>query len=635
MLFFRTGGLKSGPLFAAAIVTVSVLGTRATAQPPVDNEPAGQTQNQAESETDGRSSAAAAADAADSDTDPASAPPAVDQGTKKGGSGEDASASTEGSDEETASDDAPQPDLGQGDLDEAVLERIEADSAAELRGVVSLLESALAKGLSDENESFARKMLGSVQLQLGKGLAGAMVRVQGRRQAQVRDEAIATLERAVENDPSLAEAHLLIARLNLLPGGDKDAIAEAATRAIELLGDEPEQRSTAYVLRALTRESDDEKMEDLNAAIEANPSNAEALQARAALRMQRGNVDGAVNDLESVLGKDPTNQAVAQAAVNQLVELNRSDEALKLLSKTIEAQPSDGLYRLRAILYRMQGEEDKALEDLNKALAMEPKDPVSLLQRAEISIFQGDVKSAKQDLQAAIDVAPQIANAKEAIYVRCLIASEEGRTADAINDMKQLVQGEPENVVRRLQLANLYREDGRPRRAIDTLSAILQRDPDNPIALRYRADTLLGVGEHAEAVEDYEKALQQVDDGDGEEAAGILNNLAWVLATSPEEELRDGARAVELAERAANLTEYKQAHVLSTLAAAHAEAGDFKEAVRWSEKSVEIARGEDHEQLEQLEEELESFRNREPWRERQQTEENEAPLLDPEDLIDT
>jgi tetratricopeptide (TPR) repeat protein len=351
--------------------------------------------------------------------------------------------------------------------------------------------------------------------------------------------------------------------------------------------------------------------------------------------MQQGNVDGAVKDLESVLGKDPTNQAVAQAAVNQLVELNRSDEALKLLSKTIEAQPSDGLYRLRAILYRMQGEEDKALEDLNKALAMEPEDPVSLLQRAEISIFQGDVKSAKQDLRAAIDVAPQIANAKEAIYVRCLIASEEGRTADAINDMKQLVQREPENVVRRLQLANLYREDGRPRRAIDTLSAILQRDPGNPIALRYRADTLLGVGEHEQAVEDYEKALKQVADDDGEEAAGILNNLAWVLATSPEDELRDGSRAVELAERAAKLTDYEQAHILSTLAAAHAEAGDFQEAVRWSEKSVEIARREDHEQLEQLEQELESFRNGEPWRERQQTEENEAPLLDPEDLIDT
>lgn len=525
-------------------------------------------------------------------------------------------------------------DPGQSDLDEAVLKRIEAESPAELEAVAALLESALAKGLNDENASFAKKMLGSVLLQRGQGLAGAMMQARGRQQLQMKNEALRALEEAVEHDPTLVEAHLLIARLNLLPEGDKEAIAEATTQAIELLEDDPQQQSEAYMLRALSQDDDEDKLEDLNAAVKADESNARALQARAGLRMKMGDVDGAVKDLEAVLEEDPSNQEVAEAAVQQLVDLDRSEEALKLLSKTIEAKPSEGLYRLRAILYRMEGEEEKALKDLNKALAMQPQDPVSLLQRAEIALANGDAQAAKRDLRAATEIAPQVANTDQAIFVRCLIAIEEERMADAINDMKLLVSRAPNDTMRQLQLANLYLQDERPRQAIDTLTEILQREPDNASVLRSRGDALLAVGEHRKAIEDYERALNALKE-DAPERAGVLNNLAWVLATSPEEPIRDGQRAVELAQKAAELTDHQEAHILSTLAAAHAEAGDFEKAIHWSEKTVELARKEKHAQLEQLEEELESYRKGEPWREKQQTEENDTPLLAPEDLIDT
>ncbi len=524
---------------------------------------------------------------------------------------------------------------GQKDLDEAVLQRIDAESPAQLQAVAALLESALAKGLDDENESFAKKMLGSVQFQLGQGLAAAMMQSGGQRQLQLRDQALDALNRAVENDPALVKAYLLIARLNLLPNGDKGKIIEAATKAIELLDDDPSERSKVLVLRALARDPGPEKSKDLDAAVEADPENVEALQARAALRLQAGEVDGAIEDLQNVLTRDPSNQAIAQAAVQQLVELNRSEDALALLSKTIEAKPSEALYRLRAILYRMDGKEEEALADLNKALAMQPKDPVALLQRAEIAIFKGDIKSAKSDLRSAVRLAPQVADATQAIYVRCLIANEEGRTSDAINDMKKLVEREPDNLGRRFQLANLYQVDGRPRKAIETFTQILEREPGNVLALRSRADARLGVGAHDEAIRDYERALEAADEDDPEELSGILNNLAWVLSTSPEEELRDGERALELGERAAKLTDYKEAHILSTLAACHAEVGDFENAVRWSEKSVELARAEEHGQLEQLEKELESFRDGKPWREKQETPENDVPILAPEDLIET
>ncbi|MEP4684946.1 MAG: tetratricopeptide repeat protein, partial [Rhodopirellula bahusiensis] len=461
----------------------------------------------------------------------------------------------------------------------------------------------------------------------------------------VRDEALRVLDQAIENDPKLAEAHMLIARLNLLPDGDEERIAKATSAAIELLQDDPKELSTAYLLRAMTQDESEDQLADLTKAIELDPSNAEAVRQRAGLRMQEGDFDEAVEDLQKVLELDPTNEQIAAATVQQLVELDRADDALALLSKTIQARPSEGLYRLRALLYTNMDREDDALADLNKALAMQPKDPIALLQRAEISLRRDDVKDAKRDLDAAIDLAPQVEQLDQAIVVRCFIAVEEGRMADAINDMKILIDRSPDDVYRQLQLANLYLQDDRPRQAIDMLSGVLDRDPKNASVLRSRGDAYLAVGDHAEAIADYEKALTNLDADDEADAIilpSVLNNLAWVLATSPKDEVRNGARSLELGLRAVEMTEEAEGHILSTLAAGYAETGDFENAKKWSEKAVEAAQKELEEganeesvQLKQLQEELESYRGNEPWREKQDTEENQIPLLSPDDLIDT
>jgi Flp pilus assembly protein TadD len=94
------------------------------------------------------------------------------------------------------------------------------------------------------------------------------------------------------------------------------------------------------------------------------------------------------------------------------------------------------------------------------------------------------------------------------------------------------------------------------------------------------AGTWAGQGKFLYAVEGYRAALALQT-----ESPEILNNLAWLLATCPEANLRDGAGAVRLAEQACELTRFQRTVMVGTLAAAYAEAGRFAEAVATAQKA--------------------------------------------------
>jgi tetratricopeptide (TPR) repeat protein len=237
--------------------------------------------------------------------------------------------------------------------------------------------------------------------------------------------------------------------------------------------------------------------------------------------------------------------------------------------------------------------------------------------RARVHLAEEDIPAAKKDVETALLLSPGLI---QGILIRSVIAAEEGRMTDAIADIQLLLQDDPENVSWRMQLAGYYIRDKRHSRAIEIFTKILADDEDNQNVRRARADTLLSVGKHNEAIDDYEILFKQAPKDDG-----ILNNFAWVLATSPEEELRDGQRALKMATEACELTDYKKAHILSTLASAYAEIGDFESARKWAQKAVETEI-EDEETSEQLKNELESYQQNKPWRERQTVEEKEDPV---------
>jgi Flp pilus assembly protein TadD len=106
----------------------------------------------------------------------------------------------------------------------------------------------------------------------------------------------------------------------------------------------------------------------------------------------------------------------------------------------------------------------------------------------------------------------------------------------------------------------------------------------NPEVHAKAAMLLTQCGRTVEAIEHYRQVLRL----DGNSVLG-LNNLAWILATAPEVANRNGVEAVQLAERACALTDFKAPVLVGTLGAAYAEAGRFAEAIEKGEQANRLA----------------------------------------------
>jgi len=526
---------------------------------------------------------------------------------------------------------------GQADLDKATELQITAETLAELEQVIKLAETALTKGLDKGQTEFAKKLLGATLFQHADRSSKSVFEQvpPSRNWRSVRDLGMKNLAKAKMYDPALPDIYLLEAKFQALPGGDEREAVAALDEAIKLLKtkDQPKQLADAYVLRAQFVEDNDRKLADYEEALKTDPKHIAARQGRALLYLEKGENDKAIADLMKLLEQDADNPGIAAELARALILTKKFDEALKYCEEVIKLAPkaTEG-YKLRAQLRWIKDDTKGALEDLGQALSINANDISALLMRSRLYASEKKDAEAKADLDKALRLRPDL---PQAIELRSILAAQKKNYADAIADIQTLLQSDPTNGEYRLQLASLYVGDKRPRKAIELITTVIDGISDEKNleqkalkgdALRQRGDALLSVGKHAEAVKDYEEALK-LDPED----TGVLNNLAWVLATSPDDAVRNAKRSLECGLKASELTKYEKPHILSTLAAGYAESGDWETAIKWSGKAVELGAAE-QEVDDQLKKELEGYKQKKPWREKQEIEENTKPLGKKSDL---
>jgi len=171
---------------------------------------------------------------------------------------------------------------------------------------------------------------------------------------------------------------------------------------------------------------------------------------------------------------------------------------------------------------------------------------------------------------------------------------------EAIDHLQEAVRLRPDYADAYFNLGSVLFQQGRIDQAIAQWQKAIAIRPTDAEAHRSLASALSKEGKLKEAIAEYEQALNVVP---GDSVA--LNNLAWILATSSDASVRDGARAVTLARKAVQASGGRDPNFLRTLAAARAEAGQFAEAVATAEAAKALASTQDKPELtSRLEEEI-------------------------------
>ena len=527
---------------------------------------------------------------------------------------------------------------GEEDFEEASRLRLKVDSLETLKELIDLAESAIKKGLDPVDMEAAKKLVAASYVQktelMIRMLNGSKQLSEARIEKLFR-EFQKDLELAIEYDPMLIDSYLIKTEIHARRK-ETDQAFETANAGIEtLLPDSKksdleskEKLSRLMMMRAGLRTDPTQQLDDLKLSIQTNPDNVASITLYRANALQQDKAAEAIDFLKSMVEQNSENELLACSTAELMaITPENIPDAIKLLTDKLSTMPNSiEMLKSRAKIYSVNKEADLAKADMDRVIELSSADIEGLLLRAQVLLDDDKLDEARKDVDAAYELDN---NRVGTVLLRAAIASEQKRFADAISDyqliLKNTPKGQEKNPRLLMQLALLYVQDNRPTQAIKIFDQIIKTNQDYWEAYRLRGDTRLGLGDHENAIKDFESALELVPEAEADRS-GILNNLSWVLSTTPNDALRDGKRALEYAIEACKLTDYKAPHILSTLAAAHAEAGEFDQAVEWSQKGVDLARETNATQLQQLESELESYKEKKPWREKTETKENKAPI---------
>jgi len=312
---------------------------------------------------------------------------------------------------------------------------------------------------------------------------------------------------------------------------------------------------------------------------------AEILVNRAKALLGKSDYTNTIADCNSALATSPDYLPATETKALALTGLTNYRAAIEAYSSALrkDSKRSD-LYELRASVYVLAGDNTNAARDFESSWNSE--NPIPLRQgripvrmlRANAWLVSRDYKRAISDYSSVIAIAPT--NVEASFYRGTAYVSLKNYT-EAILDFRNVIRHAPALSVAYFELGNCLSYLGQVSEAITNYSSVVRLDPRNGSAFSSRGLLHAQRGEFETGLADCEKGVELYP-----ESAHCLNNLAWLLSVLPSGQLRDGKRALNLAQKACKLADWEHPYYLGTLAAAYAENGDFRLAVEFQKKSL-------------------------------------------------
>jgi protein O-mannosyl-transferase len=223
----------------------------------------------------------------------------------------------------------------------------------------------------------------------------------------------------------------------------------------------------------------------------------------------------------------------------------------------------------------------EATAQYTSAAALAPENAVFMQVLGTVLLKQSKWSEAATVLTEALKLDPKSADTIRNLGIARI---KQGKRAEAIRLFSEAVRLQSGNSDTHFNLGLALLEDNQTGQAARQFAECLRLNPDESRS-HYRLAVALSQQHQAkEAIFHYHEALRLTPD-----FPDAMNQLARLLACAPEEGLRDGVEAVRLAEMACAMTNNQHANMLTTLAAAYAEAGRFREAIAAAQQARDLA----------------------------------------------
>ena len=360
------------------------------------------------------------------------------------------------------------------------------------------------------------------------------------------EAAIPEWAKAIAMSPGDARAHNSFGQTLARAGKTQDAIAEYRKAILDKPHYPEAHNNLAMALDAAGHTN--EAVEHYRQAIEANPGYAEAHSNLGRTLTEQGHLPEAIEQFQGALTINPDYAEAHNNLGFALASENRLEEAVGEYRRAIESDPKYAdAYNNQGVALARQAKLDEAIADFSKAVELDPAFAGAEGNLGHALLSKDNVDEAIPHLKKALDLGLE--------------------TAEMHNDLG----------------AGLA-EKGQVDEAIPHFERALQISPNMVEAHSYLGMALVMKGQGVEGLAHWRQALRKDPDN-----LQVLNDTAWLLATSADAALRNGSEAIPLAERAVQLTSGHEPELLGTLAAAYAEAGEFDKAVELEQRATDLA----------------------------------------------
>ncbi len=367
----------------------------------------------------------------------------------------------------------------------------------------------------------------------------------------------------------------------------RGAVRESAQQFDRALQRRPTDVPTlVWLVDALLSEGRTDEAEPLvRRVLNEDATSVAALYQAGRLALARGDHAAAVRQFEAALDGDPAATALHYPlglAYRGLGDTARAERHLAQRSRENRiVEPTDPLMEevqhtvagplaleVRGVEALNRRDWVSAVEAFRQGTALAPRS-ASLHHRLGTALaMMGKADDARREFEAAVAVSPGYAKAHYSLGV---LLEDRGDEEGALTRYAAAVQSEPDYAQARLRLADVLRRRDRLADALTEYERVMNTDPTLSDAMLGRAITLVRMRRYPEAREQLLEGMKVYP-----AHIGFPHALARLLAAAPDDSVRDGRRALALAEQV--LKAEQSTDVGETLGMALAEVGRFEEA---------------------------------------------------------